>query len=385
LFVVGLVGPFGSGCSYVAKLIEESKDYTRLSLSDVLRKLFIKEHPNDLITRSALQDFGNEIRKIHGNEYLAIQIWDTINEDINKNYVIDSIRNPDEVKYFRSQYTDFYLFGIFAEPEIRWKRVSNVYSDNHGEFTKDDKRDSGEKDKYGQQVTNTFRMSDIIILNNEDFHKGNQKHNDFCSLIAEKINIIEHKIPFRPNAVETYMTMAYASSMRSSCLKRKVGSVIVDNSGNVFSSGYNEVPSTQLSCLSEYNECYRDKLKKEFKINVEAIVHDKSEQSSVYDKFKESFKILDYCRSLHAEENAILNVARIGTSSALTKSVLYTTTYPCNLCAIKIAQVGIPAIVYFEPYPMEEAKKTLQKHSVKQIPFEGVTFNGYFRFMEEIE
>jgi deoxycytidylate deaminase len=52
------------------------------------------------------------------------------------------------------------------------------------------------------------------------------------------------------------------------------------------------------------------------------------------------------------------------------------------LCANKIAQVGIKHIVYFEPYPMEEAKKILEDKGVEQEPFEGVTYNGYFRLME---
>ena len=91
---------------------------------------------------------------------------------------------------------------------------------------------------------------------------------------------------------------------------------------------------------------------------------------------------MDYCRALHAEENAILNVARVGASAVLPTSTLFTTTYPCNLCANKIAQVGIKHIVYFEPYPMEEAKKILADKGVEQEPFEGVTYNGYFRLME---
>lgn len=38
-----------------------------------------------------------------------------------------------------------------------------------------------------------------------------------------------------------------------------------------------------------------------------------------------------------AEENAVLNVARVGASAALPASTLFTTTYPCNLYANKIA------------------------------------------------
>lgn len=61
----------------------------------------------------------------------------------------------------------------------------------------------------------------------------------------------------------------------------------------------------------------------------------------MYTMFKKRFKILDYCRALHAEENAILNVTRTGSSSELKEATLYTSTYPCNLCANKITQVGI--------------------------------------------
>ncbi len=178
------------------------------------------------------------------------------------------------------------------------------------------------------------------------------------------------------------MAMAYAISIRSSCLKRKVGALIVDDSGSVISSGYNEVPSTQKNCRREFGACYRDHIKKEFREDLDGISTNKELNNKMFESFKEHFKILDYCRALHAEENAILSVARTGSSAALPISTLYTTTYPCNLCANKIAQVGIKKIVYFEPYPMKEAKAILAKQNVQQEPFEGVTYNAYFRLME---
>lgn len=95
-------------------------------------------------------------------------------------------------------------------------------------------------------------------------------------------------------------------------------------------------------------------------------------------------KLLEKCRALHAEENAILNIARFGSAAVLKDATLYTTTYPCNLCANKIAQVGIRKVVYYEPYPVEEAKITLEKAHVEQEMFEGITFNSYFRVFNEI-
>lgn len=385
MYVVGLVGPFGSGCSYVGKWIEKNKGYKLLSLSDELRDLFKKEFPRKKITRKELQDYGNTVRKEKGYAYLAEQVWGKIQKDLSNNYVIDSIRNPEEINYLRKQIAEFYLFGVFAEPEERWNRVKRIYNDDRRDFIEDDHRDSGEKVIYGQRVTDSFSMSDVIILNNNQILSNNENERYFNSELSDKIDLIEKKIPFRPSPVETYMTMAYASSMRSSCMKRKVGAVIVDANGNVFSSGYNEVPSSNKSCLSEYGNCYRDRLKSDFKGSLETVIKKEREKDAVYDKFKSSFKILDYCRALHAEENAILNVARVGASAALSESTLYTSTYPCNLCANKIAQVGIKKIVYFEPYPMPQAKKILSDQKVTQTPFSGVTYNGYFRLMEVVD
>jgi deoxycytidylate deaminase len=385
MVVVGLVGPFGSGCTYVGEWIEKNRGYKLLSLSKQLRELYSKDYPRKKITRKALQDYGNSIREKNGSAYLAVLIWEKIQLDMSNNYVIDSIRNPDEINFLRTQIAEFYLFGVFAETESRWNRVKSLYSSDRRAFDEDDHRDSGEKFSYGQRVTDSFRMSDIIILNNNDNYSGSQNDNFFRSELNDRIDLIEKKIHFRPTPMETYMTMAYASSMRSSCLKRKVGATIVDANGNVFSSGYNEVPSSNKSCFSEYGNCYRDRLKNDFKESLDTVLSKPKEIEAVFNKFKGNFKILDYCRALHAEENAILNVARVGASAALTDSTLYTSTYPCNLCANKIAQVGIKKIVYFEPYPMPEAKKILSEQKVTQTPFSGVTYNGYFRLMEVVD
>lgn len=196
--------------------------------------------------------------------------------------------------------------------------------------------------------------------------------------------MIEEKEVFAPTHVETNMAIAYAESMRSSCLKRKVGAVILDLAGAVVSSEYNEVPAANNTYKCEYGMCYRDKLKKDYRESLDSTIRKEKEKEEAYKLFKKNFKILDYCRALHAEENAILNVARVGASAALPASTLFTSTYPCNLCANKIAQVGIKHIVYFEPYPMEGAKKTLTDKGVEQEPFEGVTYNGYFRLMEVV-
>ena len=257
------------------------------------------------------------------------------------------------------------------------------YNRNRVAFEADDTRDSRENFETGQQVTLCYQMADIIIINNEKIiSSGTDKYEKLSKIVQRYINIIEGKESFAPTEQETLMSMAYANSMRSSCSQRKVGALIIDEYGNVFSSGYNEVPSSERPCKNEYGKCYRKYLREKFSSELTGIIKDDETRNKTNAIVKDHFKALDYCRALHAEESAIVNMARLGGIKNLSDATLYTTTYPCNLCANKIAQVGIRRLVYFEPYPQKEAKAILKAHKVEQIPFEGVTFNGYFRFME---
>lgn len=381
--IIGLTGPFGSGCTYVAKEHIEKLGYRYLSLSSVLKEEFEKSDDSGNNLRSNLQEFGNKLREENGNDYLARKVFESIQSDPSCNkWVIDSIRNTHEVEYFVKNGGQFYLLSVWADKNTRWNRVSTKYSGNQQDFNNDDKRDSNENIENGQQISLCYQMADVVVLNDKQLHSGSDDYNNFRKIIEKYIKLFEGTERFEPTEIETLMAMAYTNSWRSSCSQRKVGALIHDDYGNVFSSGYNEVPSSERSCKKEYGKCYRKYLRERFNDQVDDILKDKTEQKEIKSLFKKEFKILDYCRALHAEENAIVNMARLGVSFPMERATLYTTTYPCNLCANKIAQVGIRNIVYFEPYPMDEAKSILNKHNIKQTPFEGVTYNGYSRLME---
>lgn len=377
--IVGLTGPFGSGCSYVAKNILCSDEYEYISLSDILKE----EIDSAEYTRSDLQDEGNQLREQKGADFLAQKAIEKINSSQSTKFVIDSIRNTHEIEKLKKTFTQFYLFAIWASKDTRWERVQDKYNRDFPSFEKDDNRDKDEKQETGQQITLCYQMADFIILNEEKIHS--QKSDMFKKLkaIVEKyIGLIEKTMVYEPNEEETLMAMAYANSMRSSCSQRKVGALIIDEYGNVFSSGYNEVPVLERSCASVYGMCYRKYLRRDIDEKIKTELADETIATKVSSIVKSNSKMLDYCRALHAEENAIVNMARLSVSTDYSKATLFTTTYPCNLCANKIAQIGIKKIVYYEPYPQEEAKKTLAEHKVEQIPFQGITFNSYFKFME---
>lgn len=378
--IIGMTGPFGSGCTYIAKQILEHKGYKYISLSQLLKDELEEGAPND---RTNLQDFGNAMREKYGPDVLAKKAYEIISKSENEKWVVDSIRNTHEIEFLKKTVGTFYVIATWADQETRWKRVEDKYKRDRVAFENDDTRDSREDFENGQQVTLCYQMADIIIINGQDIKS--QEAEDFKELEQKTqrfIDIIEENKIFSPVEIETLMAMAYANSVRSSCSQRKVGALIIDNFGNVFSSGYNEVPTSERSCKKEYGGCYRKYLRNKFSEELTGIIQDEDTKNKVSTVVKEHFKALDYCRALHAEENAIVNMARLGGTRNLGDATLYTTTYPCNMCANKIAQVGIRQLVYFEPYPQKEAKDILQTHHVEQIPFEGITFNGYFRFME---
>lgn len=381
-YVIAVVGPFGSGCSYVSELICKMFSFKKVSLSDILRQEFNGCFPGQVASRDRLQDFGDEIRRTNGSDYLAKRAAEQIGVGGVDSFVIDSIRNPAEVKYLKENLPNVFLFGVFSDRENRWKRVKiKSYNDDRQRFDNDDMRDSGEKVVHGQRVTDTFRMSDVVILNNDKIFKGNDADDNLKAQIKTYVDYIRKESDFKPNLVETCMAMAYACSMRSSCLKRQVGAVIVDRTGCVISSGYNEVPPELKSCQNTYGQCYRAKVKKDFRERLNEKIGDEVVAGKAFECF--DFKNLDHCRALHAEENAIVSIARNGVSTSLAGATLFTTTYPCPMCANKIAQVGIRQVVYFEPYSLKDAEDILKRNGVTLEPFQGVTYNGYFRLMKE--
>lgn len=108
------------------------------------------------------------------------------------------------------------------------------------------------------------------------------------------------------------------------CLKRKVGCVIVLESG-VLVEGFNGMPDgSGLSCLD--GDCPR------------CLTSTKFPHGLGY----------DLCFCLHAEEKAIANAACLGIP--LQGSMLFSTYQPCIMCLKKIVQAGIVGIRFIEPW-----------------------------------
>jgi len=98
-----------------------------------------------------------------------------------------------------------------------------------------------------------------------------------------------------------------------------------------------------------------------------------------------SIKRLEYCRAPHAEENALLQIASRG-GIGVKGGIIYTTTFPCELCAKKIYQSGLKKIYYTEPYPNNKSELILKDgiRNVEWQQFEGVKSFSYFKLFKPI-
>lgn len=378
---MGLTGAFGSGTTFLAENFFEKEGFVTCSLSHVLKEKYVKEKGESFKTRHDLQEFGNEIREADSAVLAKSLDEETIDKHPGEKIVIDSIRNPAEINYFRKKYPEFILIGVFADYDVRWERVKKSYDSSKDTFDADEQKDKGTfEPKYGQKISDCFFESDLILSNNEfiSCEGENEAYKGMRDKIRGYLMALEDPSNSNPTLKETLMAAAYTSGRRSRCIKRKVGAVIADKYDRIISSGFNGVPRGLQECRPLFGRCYRDIRREEIGRRISKELGFTDDDAT--DVVKRNVKLLELCRALHGEESAILNL--VGRGVDLTGSTIYVTTYPCSLCANKIAQVGIRKVIYFEPYPVEEAKKIFKDADVVSEPFEGVTFRAFFKFYQ---
>jgi Deoxycytidylate deaminase len=137
----------------------------------------------------------------------------------------------------------------------------------------------------------------------------------------------------RPSNDEYFMSMAELVSQRSTCVRRKVGAVVVKDK-HILSTGYNGSPKGTKHC--EELGCIRDQM------NIPSGTRH------------------ELCRGVHAEQNAVAQAAYFGVS--VKDATIYTTTFPCSMCAKILINSGIKEVVYNTGY-MDDLSVDLLKET----------------------
>lgn len=148
----------------------------------------------------------------------------------------------------------------------------------------------------------------------------------------------------RPDWDRYFLLMAQVAASRSTCLRRKVGAVLVRDR-QILSTGYNGAPRGARHCGD--TGCLREKLG------------------------IPSGERHEICRGSHAEINAIAQAAAAGTSTA--GSWLYCTHEPCIYCAKALINAGCTRVFFLHPYPDELARSILEESGVESVAIDPAT------------
>ena len=147
----------------------------------------------------------------------------------------------------------------------------------------------------------------------------------------------------RPSWDEYFMTLANEVATRTTCMRRAVGAVIVKDR-RILATGYNGVPTGMRHCAE--TGCLRQQLG------------------------VPSGQRHEICRGLHAEQNAIIQAARLGVN--ISGATLFCTHQPCVICAKMIINAGISRVVYRHGYPDEFSMQLFREANVIVEKYEDI-------------
>ena len=318
--------------------------------------------------------------------------------------VIDSLKNPYEISFFKDRYASFYCMALHCDNQDRTNRLVSKVNLKSEDIMRIDSEEFAPKTTMEEQ----FYLQNIpMCYENSDIHINNidNKLGDYKALkhyLVKYITLIMHPGIVAPTHIERVMNIAYTAKLNSSCLSRKVGAVVTDTSFSTLSIGWNSTPEGQVGCNYRNLEDLKKRRNRDdyskfeientgFREKVEEICELVCESDLQGRLYSYCFKDLHekknqvHTRSLHAEENAFLQLIKSG-STFVKDSKLFTSASPCVLCSKKAYHLGIKEIYYIDQYPdiSEDHILSQGEYQPKLIRFNGIIGSAYHKLYSPI-
>ena len=334
--------------------------------------------------------------------------------------VIDAVRNPLELVYLRDRYSPLYAIAITTDEAHRTNRLtSNGYSpgaissiDNR-EYPKKHDPLSSYRALVTQDIQSCLQKADIFISNPgakvQSISATRAATSPLYSQLVRYCTLALHPGLVTPTRDERCMQVAFIAKANSGCISRQVGAAVTDEAYAVKAIGWNDVPKGQVPCslrnvddliaatdeatYSDY-ERQTDALREHIDgtyTNRTTLSEDGLPCSYCFKDalnksvFKDKGGNQVHTRSLHAEENAFLQLTSSG-GAAIRGGKLFTTASPCELCSKKAYQLGIKDVVYIDPYPGISISHVMSSGPEDSRPslrlFSGAVGKAYHRLYE---
>lgn len=305
--------------------------------------------------------------------------------------VINSLKNPLEILFFKQRYSGFYSFAINKDEDELWGDIIGKFTMTYDKkivlSLVDEEYKGGEnKEFYKQRVEECLQLADIHIsfLSPDLLEKKNKARDNSSPYFSWKdqllkyVSLIYHPGLVAPSSEERCMQLAYTAKHNSGCISRQVGAAITDENYSVKAIGWNSTPEGQVPCSlrkiqdlinkeydfeTAFTNYERAIIGNDFRLALETNFLEQIEKNKnllngrnicyCFKSLKNSFsegKNQVHTRSLHAEENAFLQISKYG-GEGIRNGILFSTASPCELCSKKAYQLGIKVIYYIDPYP----------------------------------
>lgn len=382
-----------------------------------------------------LHDLGNNLRLYGTVKNVNIENGDAthiykVAESINyliKSYknnnseetkiVIDSLKNSLELMYFKEKFSAFYMLSINKDEEVRKQYIARRFGNNQEDEHFIKTFALGEAEYSGSNFSKgKFAYPDIEnCIQKSEYHVNFADEVDVKKQLIKLLALIEQPGIITPTSVERCMQIAMNAKLNSGCISRQVGAVVTDKDYVIKAVGWNDVAKNQLPCkLRNANDLVSDVNRDHFSdFEIMGEVDTGGKKEKFLNLFKDDiFRIKEedlagrscsFCfkthlntyegqknqvhtRSLHAEENAMMQIAKNG-GEGLKQGILFTTASPCELCSKKAYQLGITKIYYVDPYPGIATKHILKSgidstNDPDLILFKGAVGNTFHKLYD---
>lgn len=317
--------------------------------------------------------------------------------------VIDSIRNSLEAAFFKERFSAFYLLAINTENEHRENRL-NVDTIRAIDLTEYKTRKGNERFIH-QDLPNCIQAADIYLYNPNE--KDGDSRKELKKQLVKYLSLIKHPGLITPSPEERCMQFSYTAKYNSGCISRQVGAVVTDSNYSIKSVGWNNTAEGQTPCLlrstkdltheSDDESFSRYERSDVFRETMKANYNEDSTSEKLKGRnhsycFKDEYNNCItgvqnqvHTRSLHAEENAFLQLTKYG-GEGIKNGFLFTTASPCELCSKKAYQLGIKKVFYIDPYPGIAIDHIIHSGDIETQPtlilFSGAIGRAYHQLYE---
>jgi len=405
--VFGLVGALGTDMDRVSEELHLALDHfgyrtTEIRLSKLLREVDWEDRleEDDKLDAyiAAHMDAGNRLRRewdradalalLATAKIAAAREANLATGDPHKRraWLLRQLKTPKEVQTLREVYgSRFFLIAAYTPDDERasWLAEAISKSRHTADRSKWDfdvaellRRDQSEEPPHGQDVRDTFHRADLFVNASKQANTRPQLDRLLEIVLAN---------PFKaPTKDEFALFEADGAARMSTEPGRQVGAALVNQEGEVFALGTNEVPRPGGGVYREgSNEPgipdqrefrfgaddeeraidTNDRMQREIAKEIAEVLNNPSRGWLREDVDPDELLSLmlttrlgdltEFGRAMHAEMAAILDAARNGRPVA--GASLYVTTFPCHNCARHIVGAGIRNCVFLAPYAKSQA------------------------------